>query len=290
MSTDERLDRSVQASRGGSTPPEPLTADVLDGVPGVLGTIARERAGDYKASPPGAETLPVPGRPSFAAALRGPAIAVVAEVKRASPSRGAITGVDPVDLARRYARAGASAISVLTEERHFLGSLEHLRAVAAAVDLPILRKDFVVHPLQVAEARASGASAVLLIAAVLGPALGAYLAYAEALGLDALVEVHDEAELDRALDAGARVLGVNNRDLRSLRIDLAVAPRLLRCARERGFVGVGVAESGYASRDELAALRGLADAVLVGSSLAGSGDPGAALTALFGPRDDDPRP
>jgi indole-3-glycerol phosphate synthase len=260
--------------------PRPLAPETLETVPGVLGTIARERAQDYAR-----ERLPerfdsVPPRPSLIAALRAPGIGIIAEVKRASPSRGVLAERDPVELARSYAGAGAAAISVLTEPRHFRGRLEHLQAVAAAVELPLLRKDFVVHPVQLLEAREAGASAVLLITAVLGRALADYLAFASALGLEALVEVHDDAELAHALAAGARVLGVNNRDLRTLEIDLALAPRLIERALRGGFDGVCVAESGYAERAELEALRGLADGVLIGSSLAASEDPGAALAAL----------
>jgi len=174
-------------------------------------------------------------------------------------------------------------LSVLTETRHFGGDLEHLRAIAASRPaLPLLRKDFTVHPAQVDEALAAGASAVLLIVAVLGDATAAYLSYATALGLDALVEVHDDAELDVAMAAGAQVLGVNNRDLTSLKIDLATAPRLLQRARREGFSGVLVAESGYRTRDDLRAVEEWADAVLVGTSLAGSGDLAGALKALRG--------
>ncbi|HET8986023.1 MAG TPA: indole-3-glycerol phosphate synthase TrpC, partial [Trueperaceae bacterium] len=182
---------------------------------------------------------------------------------------------------------GASALSVLTEPRHFGGDLQHLRAIAEALGrtttpLPLLRKDFTVHPAQLEEAIAAGASAVLLMVNVLGAATADYLAYATSIGLDALVEVHDDAELDVALAAGARILGVNNRDLTSLQIDLSVAPRLLRRAREEGFAGVLVAESGYRTRDDLSAVEDLADAVLVGTSLAGSADLEAALKALRG--------
>ncbi|MEJ2290249.1 MAG: indole-3-glycerol phosphate synthase TrpC [Deinococcales bacterium] len=281
MSTDSRVDRSAHHAVRLPPPPEPLTSEILGGVPGVLGTIARERAEDYRGSRVPALLDVAATRPRLEPALAGPGLAIIAEVKRASPSRGAIAEWDPVDLARRYQHAGAAAISVLTEPRHFRGSLEHLRDVADAVQLPILRKDFVVHPLQVVEARAQGASAVLLIAAVLGPALRAYLEFADALGLDALVEVHDEEELAAARAAGVRVLGVNNRDLRTLQVDLRVAPRLLGRARDGGFEGVGVAESGYASGADVAPLHGLADAVLVGSSLAASADPGEALAGLL---------
>lgn len=269
--------------------PAPLDEAALREVPGVLGTIARERALDYAASALPTGPAVRSDRPGFTVALRGPELAVIAEVKRSSPSQGLIRALDPVEVARAYAGAGAAAVSVLTEARHFGGSLDDLAQVAEAVALPLLRKDFVVHPLQLVEARRRGASAVLLIAAVLGEALPGYLAFAAANGLEALVEVHDEAELALAMGAGAAVIGVNNRDLRSLEVDLGLAPRLLALARARGFPGVLVAESGYRRAGELGALAGLADAVLVGSSLAASRDPGAALRALRGssraPRD-----
>ncbi len=261
--------------------PRALDGEALSAVPGVLGVIARERAGDYAGAVVPARLERAPRRPSLAGALRAPGLGVIAEVKRASPSRGVLADHDPIDLARAYAGAGAAAISVLTEYRHFGGRLEHLRAVADVVELPLLRKDFVVHPLQLVEARASGGSAVLLIAAVLGPELAAYLAFASALGLESLVEVHDDDELERARFAGARILGVNNRDLRTLEIDLELAPRLIARARRDGFDGLCVAESGYATRAELEVVRNLADGVLIGSSLAASRDPAAALAALL---------
>jgi indole-3-glycerol phosphate synthase len=178
---------------------------------------------------------------------------------------------------------GAAAISVLTEPRHFGGDPEALRAVVGAVTLPALRKDFVVHPAMLREAADWGACAALLMVGVLGGATGAYLAAAHHLGLDALVEVHDERELDVALNAGAQIIGVNNRDLRTLEIDLGVSPRLIRRAREGGFRGLLVAESGYRTPADLADVRELADAVLVGSSLAGSGDLEGAARALMTP-------
>ncbi|MDV6374458.1 indole-3-glycerol phosphate synthase TrpC [Deinococcus arenicola] len=243
----------------------------LSRVPGVLGRIVQERAGDYA----GASTDVGPARPAarrFEAALAGPDLALIAEVKRASPSQGAIAPLDPATAARAYEAGGASAISVLTEPRHFDGNPQALHGVLAAVTLPVLRKDFVVHPAMLREAAEWGASAALLMVSVLGEATGAYLEVAHHLGLDALVEVHDEAELNIALAAGARIIGVNNRDLVTLNIDLAVSPRLIALARRRGFSGVLVAESGYRTAQEIAPLRGVADAVLVGSSLAGSGD------------------
>lgn len=214
-----------------------------------------------------------------------PRLAVIAEVKRASPSQGVIADLDPVAAARSYAAGGAAALSVLTEPRHFGGHLTDLRAVTAdqrelREPLPVLRKDFTVHPRQLLEAAEAGAAAVLLIVAVMGDSLADYLSLAGDLGLQALVEVHTEAELDVALAAGSRIIGVNNRDLTTLATDLAVAPRLLRRARELGHEGLLVAESGYSSRDQLRDVAGLADAVLVGTSLAGSGDLERALRRL----------
>jgi indole-3-glycerol phosphate synthase len=267
------------AREGGA--PEALTSERLDAVPGVLGRIARERAAAYA---PSASASPRPsGRPargSFAEALRSAGVAVIAEVKRASPSQGAIADVDPVATARAYVAGGAAAVSVLTEPNHFGGALSHLAAVSEAVRAPTLRKDFVVHPAQVLEARAHGASAVLLIVAVLGEALGDYLGYARALGLDAVVEVHDERELESAVRAGATLIGVNNRDLRTLSIDLATAPRLIALGRASGHEALWVAESGYDAAAAVAPLRGLADAVLIGTGLVRHDDPATAVRAF----------
>lgn len=249
-------------------------------VPGVLGQIVRQRQGDYR----DAAFVPAPRerRRRFLEALQVPGLSLIAEVKRASPSQGFIAALDPVQAALAYARGGASAVSVLTEPRHFGGSREALTEVVAAVPVPALRKDFVVHPAMLAEAAQWGASAALLMVSVLGEETGAYLQTAHELGLDALVEVHDERELDIALKAGAEIIGVNNRDLTTLHIDLANAPRLLKLARERGFAGVLVAESGYQRPADLRDLRGLADAVLVGSALAASGNLERAVRELLG--------
>lgn len=243
----------------------------LERVPGVLGRIVMERAQDYAAADP-ALGAARPALRRFETALRGKSLALIAEVKRASPSQGAIAPLDPAQAARAYEQGGAAAISCLTEPRHFDGNAEALQAVVNAVQLPALRKDFVVHPAMLREAADWGASAALLMVSVLHQATAEYLQVAHHLGLDALVEVHDEREMEIALDAGSRVIGVNNRDLTTLHIDLNVSPRLIRLARERGFEGVLVAESGYKSAADIASVRGLADAVLVGSSLAGSGD------------------
>lgn len=257
----------------------PVRAGQLEQVPGTLGQIARERAADYH----GVQFRPAQAAgPSFRDALARPGLSVIAEVKRASPSQGVIAELDPADTARAYTEAGAAALSVLTESRHFGGQLAHLEEVRAATGLPLLRKDFTVHPEQLAEAARAGASAVLLIVAVLGTMTAAYLKLARQLGLDALVEVHDEAELEIALDAGTGILGINNRNLKTLAIDLETAPRLAGRARAHGYRGLLVAESGYRTPAELARVEEFADAVLIGTGLAGSGDPGAALSRLLG--------
>lgn len=251
-------------------------------VPGVLGRIVAGRVQDYRDADPDLGAPRAVER-RFEAALRGPSLSLIAEVKRASPSEGAIAPLDPATAARAYEQGGASAISCLTEPRHFDGHLGALREVVGAVALPVLRKDFVVHPAMLREAADYGASAALLMVSVLGEAVGEYLEMAHHLGLDALVEVHDERELDIALGSGARILGVNNRDLTTLNIDLAVSPRLIRRARGAGFGGVLVAESGYRTAADLGPVRGLADAVLVGSSLARSGDLARATRELLAP-------
>jgi indole-3-glycerol phosphate synthase len=190
----------------------------------------------------------------FAEALgRAGRVNVIAECKRRSPSRGVLAAsYDPVAIARRYEAGGAAAISVLTEPTFFDGSLAHLTAVRAAVGVPVLRKDFVVDEYQLLEARACGADAVLLIVAALDQeALVRLQARAWELGLAALVEVHDDAELDRALEGGARLVGVNNRDLRTLAVDVDASRRL--AARIPGGV-VAISESGLRSRADLDAL------------------------------------
>jgi indole-3-glycerol phosphate synthase len=207
---------------------------------------------------------------------------VIAEIKRRSPSRGEIRAdFDPVACAKAYADAGAAAISVLTDERYFGGRLEYLGAVRAAVDVPLLRKDFVIDAYQVDEARVAGADAVLLIAAALEPAaLLALRERAAERGLDALVEVHDEAELEVALAAGADLVGINNRDLRTFQVDLGTSERL--AARVPGGTVV-VAESGILRHADVERLeRAGAHAVLVGEALMCELDVGAALRRLRG--------
>jgi indole-3-glycerol phosphate synthase len=216
------------------------------------------------------------------ALAEGPGARVIAEIKRRSPSRGEIRAdFDPVGCAKSYAEAGAAAISVLTDERFFGGRLEFLGAVRSAVDLPLLRKDFVIDPYQIDEARVSGADAVLLIVAALSrEEIERLRQHADSLGLDALVEVHDEEELEIALAAGAELIGINNRDLRSFETDLAVTERL--APRVPGSALI-VAESGIFSHEEIRRLEGVGvHAFLVGESLMREADVGLALRRLRG--------
>jgi indole-3-glycerol phosphate synthase len=216
---------------------------------------------------------PLPG-------LAAPGVSVIAEVKRRSPSKGDLATIpDPAVLASAYEAGGAAVVSVLTEERRFGGSLDDLRAVRAAVDIAVLRKDFIVTTYQLWEARAAGADLVLLIVAGLTPAeLGRLHAEALALGLTPLVEVHDEDEVQVALDAGARLVGVNARNLRTLEVDNdtfgRVAPRIPDGV-------VRVAESGVTGPDDVRRLADLgADVVLVGEALVRGDDPSAAVAAM----------
>jgi indole-3-glycerol phosphate synthase len=213
-------------------------------------------------------------------ALRGPDVAVIAEVKRASPSQGPLApGLDPAGLARAYQAGGASIVSVLTEPRYFGGSLADLAAVRAAVAVPVLRKDFVVSSYQLWEARAHGADMVLLIVAALPqPALVSLVERAVSIGLVALVEVHTEAEVVRAVEAGAQVIGVNARDLATLTVDRSAFGRLAPLIPD-GIIKV--AESGIRGpRDLLGCAAAGADAVLVGESLVTGTDPRSAVADL----------
>ncbi|MDE3127876.1 MAG: indole-3-glycerol-phosphate synthase [Gemmatimonadota bacterium] len=222
--------------------------------------------------------------PAFGAALRGASVRVIAEVKRRSPSRGAINAaMDAPAQADAYATGGAAAISVLTEPAHFGGSPADLTAVRQRVGarVPVLKKDFHIDEIQLVEARALGAAAALLIVRALPPGdLLRLTAYARRIGLETLVEVHSDDELARALDAGADVIGVNSRDLETLEVDPAVPERLVaRIPRAM----VAVWESGVSAPSDVerAAAFG-ADAVLVGSALSSSGTPAAAVRALAG--------
>jgi indole-3-glycerol phosphate synthase len=217
----------------------------------------------------------------FREALARPGIGVIAEFKRRSPSAGRLReDADVTSIAAAYERGGASALSVLTEEANFEGSLEDLRAARAACGLPVLRKDFIVDPYQLHEARAAGADAVLLIVAALDrDALASLHETATGLGLDVLVEVHDREELATAASIGARLIGVNNRDLRDFSVDVARTSRLLGDMPAGATV---VSESGIAMAEQLRDLEreGVA-AVLVGEALMRASDPQGALAALL---------
>jgi len=237
------------------------------------------------------------GRRDFAGALRQPKrgpVALIAEVKKASPSAGLIRpDFEPVRIAREYEAAGASCLSVLTDEKFFQGSLEYLKQIRDAVTLPLLRKDFIIDERQLLEAIEWGADAVLLIVAILDDAqLRRFHALATEAGLAALVEVHDETELDRALNAGAALIGVNNRNLKTFKVDVATTEKL--ATRLAGFTRTThhatrtsapllVAESGIHTRADVERLaRCGAQAILVGESLMRQADIGAKVRELIG--------
>ncbi|WP_432844184.1 indole-3-glycerol phosphate synthase TrpC [Dactylosporangium sp. CA-092794] len=214
------------------------------------------------------------------AKLRAPGVGVIAEVKRASPSKGQLAEIpDPAELAKEYAAGGARCVSVLTEGRWFGGSLDDFAAVRAAIDVPMLRKDFVVSSYQVHEARAYGADLVLLIVAALDQnTLTGLLDRIESLGMTALVEVHDEEETDRALEAGARVIGINARNLRNLEVDRTVFERI---APGLPAEVVKIAESGVRGPHDLIRYASAgADAVLVGEGLVTQKSPRDAVAEL----------
>ena len=260
----------------------------LTNLEGTLGRICRARLEDYANASLAEFPIDRPERSSqfsggrFEAALSKPGLHLIAELKRSSPRGEINAGLNAIETAQAYATGGASALSVLTEPRDFLGSLEDLREVIANVNLPVLRKDFTVHPKMILEARDAGASAVLLLVNVLGKLTKPYLEITHDCGLDALVEIHTEPELEIAIDAGAQIIGINNRDLKTLEINTGTAPRLGQLARQDDFEGPLLALSGYSNRAELIALEGLFNAVLVGSSLAGAGDAGQIVAATKG--------
>jgi indole-3-glycerol phosphate synthase len=220
--------------------------------------------------------------PDFFAAFQGPGIHVIAEVKRASPSKGILNkDLDVAATARSYEQGGACAISVLTEEDHFLGSLAILETVRSVASLPVLRKDFIVDSYQIVEARASGADSFLLIAALLEEKpLQSLIAVGRKWGMEPLVEVHDLSELETALSAGARVVGVNNRDLKTFHVDLQVTLDVMKHVPDNVAV---ISESGIKTRDDI--LR-LADAgvkgFLVGESIVTAPNPSEKIRELIG--------
>ena len=259
-----------------------MTGTILD----ALAAHARERVEEKKRKLPLAELKRQlrdrearSGFP-FEAALREPGLSVIAEVKKASPSKGVIAEHFPyLEIAKAYEAAGASCISVLTEPKWFLGDDRYLREIAASVSLPCIRKDFTVDPYLIYEARELGASAVLLICALLGRSeLEEYLGIAEELGLSALVEAHDEEEVGRAAEVGARVIGVNNRDLKSFTVNMENSLRLRAAAPDNC---IFIAESGVRTPDDTRALRTVgADGILVGEALMRAENKAELLQAL----------
>jgi indole-3-glycerol phosphate synthase len=259
----------------------PAIANVLERILGETRREVERRKRETPLDPDSSSVRPAGGRERrFREALLAPGIGVIAEFKRRSPSAGTLRhGADLSTLVRAYREGGAVALSILTEEANFSGALEDLHTARAVCELPLLRKDFIVDPYQLHEAAVAGADAVLLIVAALdGEQLGSLHATATGLGLDALVEVHDRAELELALAAGAEIVGVNNRDLRDFSVDLARTEGLM------AHMPVGttvVSESGISSPEQLERLEQLGvGAVLVGETLMRADDPAAALRKL----------
>ena len=261
-----------------------MAATILDQLAGH----ARERVARAKEARPLEQVMAVArsmncdtGFP-FVRALKGPDVSFICECKRASPSRGLIAPEFPyLRIAKEYEAAGAAAISVLTEPKWFLGSDEYLREIAAEVGVPCLRKDFTVDEYMICEAKLFGAAAVLLIVSLLGGGeLRRFIEICDGLGLSALVEAHDEGEIRMALDAGARVIGVNNRNLKDFSVDVGNSGRLRSLVPE-GIIFV--AESGIQTAEEVEAMRRAGvNAVLVGTALMSAPDKRAALNALRG--------
>jgi indole-3-glycerol phosphate synthase len=254
------------------------------GVLGELVALSRRRAAALEGAPwATGDSVPAQDAPlRFAAALRTGSVAVIAEVKRSSPSKGAINpGLSAAEQARRYEQGGAAALSILTEPTRFGGDDADVGRARAATRIPVLRKDFLVHPLQIREARLLGASAALLIARALSPVELETLARAAAdCGLEALIEIRDEWELERAITAGATMIGVNNRNLETLEIDPATSERMIPLIPPEV---VAIAESGVSSRLDVERYAAAgADAVLVGSSISAAADAVAAVRALTG--------
>lgn len=232
-------------------------------------------------------TVTAGSRRDFIAALnspRRPPPALIAEVKKASPSAGVICkDFDPVRIAKDYEAAGASCLSVLTDQKFFQGSLEYLKQIRAAVGIPLLRKDFIIDERQIAQSLEGGADAILLIASILDDkALSHLYRMAQTAGLAVLLEVHDENEMNRAIQIGADLIGVNNRDLKTFKVDLATTERLANRLRESGHNALLVAESGIHTRADVERLRSCgADAILVGESLMRHGNIAEKVQELF---------
>ena len=223
--------------------------------------------------------LPLPR--DFRGALRQPGIALIAEVKKSSPSAGIIAEeLDPASIAREYEAGGASAISVLTESTYFGGDLADLTAVKEAVEIPVLRKDFIIDPYQIYEARAAGADAILLISELLNrEELAGHLGLAHDLGMACLVESHSGEELDKAINSGAEIIGVNNRNLKTLKVDINSSIKLLPLIPTDR---IRVSESGIKTAEDVESVSGAgADAILVGEVLVRSKDPGLKIGELI---------
>lgn len=260
---------------------------MLNSIPDILARIVAQKRADLAASVVPRDWLErqaefcLAGRRDFLESLRRSSPAVIAELKKASPSKGLLCShYDPPKLASEYERGGAAALSVLTDQRFFQGSLEDLRAARAAVSLPVLRKDFTIDAYHVLEAAAAGADAILLIAAILTTdELRRLRELAACYRMAALVEVHDSDELQSALDSGAEIIGVNNRDLRTFEVKLETS---LELANKIPAGALRVAESGIHSADDVRRLRAAGfDAFLVGESLVTSASPAFALKALL---------
>ncbi|HTA71400.1 MAG TPA: indole-3-glycerol phosphate synthase TrpC [Bryobacteraceae bacterium] len=257
---------------------------MVKAIPDILAQIVEQKKLELAQRSPGIELqaeASIAGRRDFAGALTMHRPAVIAEIKRASPSKGLLApDFDPPALARAYEQGGAAALSVLTDEKHFQGNLSDLESARAAVGLPALRKDFTIHPYHVHQAAAYGADAILLIAAILSEReLRDFRELAEHYGMSALIEVHDDEELKPAIASGARIIGVNNRDLRTFEVDLSVS---LRLAHKIPNGVIKVAESGINIATDVQQLRAAGyNSFLVGEHLMRSGDPARALQTLL---------
>ena len=257
---------------------------MVKAVPDILAQIIEQKKAELLKRNPDIEARAAESaakRRDFSAALLSRSVAIIAEIKKASPSKGVLSEqFEPGSLARKYEQGGAAALSVLTDAKHFQGSLQHLEEARDSVALPVLRKDFTIDEYHVHEAAAHGADAILLIAAVLdGAQLRGFRELAEQYGMAVLVEVHDEDELDLAINSGAAIIGVNNRDLRTFEVNLNVS---LRLARRIPDTVVKVAESGIRSAADIQILHGAGyRGFLVGEHLMRSGDPEQALRSLL---------
>ncbi|MFZ0593524.1 MAG: indole-3-glycerol phosphate synthase TrpC [Bryobacteraceae bacterium] len=254
---------------------------------GILGEIVLQKQAEVAALLPQIERFKElamangNGRRSFAKALRVKKTAIIAEIKKASPSRGLLEpDFHPAEIAKRYEAGGAACLSVLTDQKYFQGSLADLERARSATALPTLRKDFTIHPVQIYEAAAHASDAILLIAAILDSSqLRTFRELANRLGLDALVEVHDGDELKSAIDSGAKIIGVNNRNLETFEVTLETS---LRLSEKMPAEVTRVSESGIFTRADIDLLRGAGfHAFLVGESLMKAGDPVAALQSLI---------